>query len=224
MEQIKDFLRRNAPVFAIGGILLLSFLLVIYLSQNQETPAEEPELVVVEEEDQNELEFRSNEDLTAIDIKELSPEEVERVLETYGKDEGQYARPFSLLPGNPADEAIRKTREDFDELSRLKEDQVKNNFGDIVIRYTENGFEPKSPRVFMYQNVIWINETEDAIAIRQLTKKFDEWEDAPKVLGPGQQLEYQIPETTMGNWAYEEATSRDYATLRIERAYIYELN
>lgn len=217
MQQIKEFLRRNAPVFVVGGILLASFLLVIYLSQNRSEPVEEPELVVVESEEEA-LEFRSLEELTAAEISEISPEELERVLEEYGPNQGQYDSSFSLLPGNPGDEAINETREKFDELNKLNADQVQDNFGDVVIRYTEEGFEPQSPVVYIYQSVIWVNETEEPITLRQLTQRFPDWNNSPKTLSPGEQFEYQIPNTLIGKWPYEEAQSRKYGTLRIKYA------
>lgn len=219
-----DFVKRNTPVFIIGGILAAIFIIFIIISQTkQPSPTEEPNLIKVGEEPQ-EIGIVGSEKETSSPNGGLSTDERKAVIDDLGLGKGNYSNNVSLLPGDPADKAMEYTKKEFYEKMRLTPEEVEQNYGDAIIIFTENGFEPARPKVKIFQTIVWINQTDKPIVLRQLTNKFSELKDKEILIEANSQLEFKVPDAKVGKWAYEETTTHTYHSIIFEFANKYELN
>ena len=214
MESLKDFISRNMPVFIIGGVTALIFLIVILLSQTNEDSIL-PGLIKIEDDSVSLTIDDSEKEKQPIDISTLQPEEVDELVENFDYGTGKYDESFSLLPGDPRDEAMEARTQWYYDETRLTPEEVDTKHGKYLINYTEEGFDPYKAEVYIHQTVVWINNTDKAITLSQISPRIDEWKNSDKTIAPGDSFEYQIPEIP-GNWTYEEATTHKQGKLYIQ--------
>lgn len=229
--KFRDFFSRNAPVFVVGGALVIFFIVIALFSQGKEdTNGLFPSLVKVSEEESSRLDSEdpldardNNEEVQRYDPlnPDLTEEEIEEYTSTIDIGTGKYNSSQSLLPGNPIDERINAESKEFLDNLYLDQNEVAARYGAVIIRYTEDGFVPKNAEVFIYQEVVWINQTEEPIELRQLKVFYPEWRNNNKVIYPNETYSFTIPDTTEGTWAYEEAGAKSYATIKVRYAQKY---
>jgi hypothetical protein len=137
---MRDFLKRNSPVFFVGFLTFLVFVILIVLRQTKATTT--PGLIKVEE--------KQTEDLGYIKTEE-----------EFGQD--PYAQKEAEI--NELQEQKQSTEEKKNEIP-LSE----RNYVPKIINYTDKGWNPKQTVIHLYQPVIWVNNTNKDIVLEQLTK------------------------------------------------------
>lgn len=218
---MKNFLKRNLPVFIIGGGLALIFVVAIVLSQNREQSIL-PNLIRISEEEDEVVDLPVARPVVE-EEEELTPEEVEARVEQIDFGTGQYSNSESLLPGNPVDDAMYEKAQEYLEKTAMTEEEVASTFGTLEIRYTAAGFTPNRPRGYTNQRIRWTNFSERPIEIIQLTPWFESWGQTPTKIAPGGTLEFIMP-NEVGIWTYEDKESKDFGAILVERPNRYKPN
>lgn len=213
---MSEFIKRNKPVFIIGLITVIFFLIIIAVSQSRDEDSSLPGLVRV-----NEEEFTPEEppiEEPEKPITEMSAAELDRMVAKIDKE--GYSDNFSLLPGNPVDEAASEKYKELEAQAYMSPDEVKVEFGDLNISYTdEGGYEPRKTKAYKFQNVVWTNNSDRAIILRQLNPLFNELANGV-TLQPGES--YSMEMYKEGNLRVTEDESRAFGSIAITRAAKYE--
>ena len=195
---MKDFIYRNLPIFLIGGATLVVFVIIILVSERRNRdPSQIPELVVTTEE-----EGKDAQDLAQDDVKEL----VEKIQKEANTDK-------TNLSENQ--EELSKGRE-FLENVTLTSDEVDSQYGPLLIKYTEDGFNPRNTNGAKSQLVIWENSSDQIIELVQKIYKFDDWGKDTKYIQPGESLELRLLDAE-GLWVYQDVKSGSGGSIYIER-------
>jgi hypothetical protein len=180
---MKNFLKRNAPVFVIGFVMLVLFLIAIISSENKSDPSNLPNLIRVRDEEEEEIFF------------EPPPEEVIIIEETESSKLG-YKEEEDII--------TNEERRVHDERTTLNSEEVKARYGVLEINFTSEGFEPRNTNGYIGQIVRFNNNTGTSITIQQTTPKYDFWEN-PRTIPAGSSLEFEA--TEKGLWTYLEQDS-----------------
>lgn len=83
-------------------------------------------------------------------------------------------------------------------------------FGVEEIIYTDEGFSPRTFRVYIGQNVNWTNKTDRTISIKQIKPTYDVFSE-PVEIKPNES--FKFPMTVRGIWTYNEVESKDWGSI-----------
>ncbi len=213
---MSEFIKRNKPVFIIGVITALVFLIIIAVSQSRNEKSLLPGLVKVNEEEFTPEEQPIEEPQKP--ITEMSAAELDRMVEKTYKE--GYSDNFSLLPGNPVDEAVSEKYKELEAQAYMTPEEVTSEFGDLNISYTDDGgYEPRKSKGYKFQTVVWTNNSDRAIKLVQLNPLFNELANGI-TLQPGES--YAMEMYKEGNFRFTEDESRAFGSIAITRAAKYE--
>lgn len=194
---MKPIIKRNIPVFIIGAVTLVIFIVIILISQSRSSSLV-PILTRVEKgEDQPTFRGTVTESVTPT-IADKNPP--------------------------PADEPTPSQlaeREDYIERTTLPQEKVDTKYGVLEITFTaEEGFSPKNTDAFLGQIVSFYNSTDKVIELTQKTPKFEDWKKERKYVSPGESLEFRLPKTHL--WVYEEVDSGFAGSIYVRTATVFD--
>lgn len=213
---MSEFIKRNQPVFIIGIITVIVFLVIIFVSQSRTEDSLLPGLVKVDEQEFTPEEEPIEEPERP--ITELSAAELDKIAEEM--DRGEYKDNYSLLPGSPVDEALAEKFKELEAQAYMTPEEVKATFGEINISYTdEGGYEPRKSQGRKFQNITWTNNSDREIKLLQLNPLFNELASGV-TLAPGESYTMELYKE--GNFRFTEDESRAFGSITITRAAKYE--
>ncbi len=215
---MREFIKRNQPVFIVGAITIIVFLVIIGLSQSRDDNSLLPGLVKVGEQEFTPEETPIKEPEKP--ITEMTAAEIDKMVAKMDITEGKYDNNYSLLPGNPVDEAMEEKIKDLEAQAYMTPDEVKSEFGELNISYTdEGGYEPRKSPAYKFQNVTWTNNSDREIKLVQLNPLFTEFANGV-ILAPGESYTMELYKE--GNFRFTEDESRAFGAVTITRAAKYE--
>jgi len=141
---------------------------------------------------------------------------------------------YRLRPGKET--GLRKLNESEASRYRVQEDEYRENgegekkheyseeepyvdidkvFGVVKISYTkEKGFKPTIIRVYQGQKVIWTNDTEETIYLKQRKPTYPELANDVEIR-PGANFEFQM--TNLGIWTYKERDNKHEGSIDVKK-------
>ncbi len=215
MQAFKTFLKRNAPVFVFGLIIILVFTLII-LTQPRTITGVPAGFKRVEEEifNREPAEPTPEEKPTVYAPQSPSPENIGKPY-FYGeydpnlRDEQGYPMPpktgTTPIPPN-------STLEDKMEIDMIERDNYAGRTKTVYIDFTEAGFKPADTMGFTGQKIIWTNKSAGTIQIKQTVPIHESLKNGV-TLKPGESFEFR-PLVTK-EFTYVEVSSGKYGSLFI---------
>ncbi|HXK52906.1 hypothetical protein H6802_01200 [Candidatus Nomurabacteria bacterium] len=201
MGILKDFIVRNKPIFAIGAITALVFLLIIAVGEEQNSsPSQLPILKKVTESISDKLDSTNGANPQDQNYQQNTST---RESTTYVESKNEAKRLTDLALEQEAAEMERLKK--FEETSQMTPAQVDAKYGALIITYTQEGFTPKQTNGYINQLVIWNNDSNKPVIIRQITPSMEAFNE-PVIIPVGGRFEMRL--TNTGPWAYiEDATN-----------------
>ena len=216
MRNLKNFVKRNAPIFIFGFIILGLFILIIVFSPQKEEKFPSGFKKVEEE---------------IFEREPAEPEPTEKPVEYapqipspenkgkryfYGeydptlRDEQGYPIPPEVGSASLPAQASPETR---DVLKNLERQSYEARITPTNISFTLDGFMPADARAFTGQKVIWTNNSGADIQVQQMLP-IHEALKAGVVIKPGETFEFKP--LIDGQFTYVEKNSLKYGTIFVE--------
>ncbi len=190
------FIKRNTPVFIVGTITFVLFVVIILFSQNNNNDTTIPSLVKVPEQQAEEL------------ATEYTPQSIPQPNTTGNTSTNS---PVDILPG----EEIRA--KEVIESIKLTQDEIDAEYGILRVAYTEEGFVPKNTNGYAGQLATFTNESDNPITIMETTVRLPQFATG-LTLEPGGTVEFRLAGSRL--WTYRETTSGDIGAIFVGTAYI----
>ena len=184
-----NFIKRNLPIFIIGGLTVVVFIGIIIVSRAKSPDGlnlEQVELETLTTENEvaestESLMMGNTEPETGLIAEETTPEEATSLIDKLKKS-GHIITAEDYLP--------------------------------IKIAFTEGGFVPKVASGYEGQQVIWTNKTDKTLKMIQLRDFFDEIGDGIE-LAPG--ATFSVTLIGEGTWKYREMDNYYLGTIEISK-------
>lgn len=213
MQVVKNFFKRNLGVFIFGLIIALLFLLIIF-TQPKDKDTTPPGFKKVEEEIfEREPKQPQEEEKIEYAPQIPSPENVGKPY-FYGehnpnlRDEEGYPKPPEI--GSTPIPAWAK-KEDIEMIKALEYEVYKERTTPVKISFTkEKGFMPANTNAYTGGKIIWTNNSNQEIEIRQSLPIHKALENGIK-LKPGES--YVFRPLVSGFFSYAEMNSKIYGTI-----------
>lgn len=213
------FVKRNAPVFILGFIILLVFLAIIVGSQKQKTGKPsgfiKVEESLIKDREPTEPETTTDSNGTVTYAPQIaSPENIGKPY-FYGetnptlRDEQGYPTPPKLgsTPISPNDypDVINARKQ-------AEQDAYAQRTKTITIDFTKDGFSPADSNAYTGQKVMWTNKSTGDIELRQVIPIHEALKNTI-YLAPGQSFEFRA--LVNGRATIIEARSGKYSTIYV---------
>jgi hypothetical protein len=187
-----NFLKRNMPIFIIGGVTVLVFIALIIVSGNKE-----PEGLGMKEAP---AEIENNKE-DAYNYGNLPAEEEEEFEFAYEYPEMEEV----VVLGNPSDLTLEEKAKVTSRM--LDRDALKP----VVVEFKEEGFSPKTVTILEGNVLILINRTDKTITLNQTIKRYDGFDNLE--VAPGET--YSVVTDKLGLWKVREMESYKMLTVSV---------
>lgn len=215
MQNIKNFLKRNAPIFIFGLIIALIFVIITLLQPRTQKTTPGSFKKVEEEVFKEEPPKEEPKTQTQYAPQTPSPENIGKPY-FYGeydptlRDEQGY--PIPPKPGStPIPPYANST--DVEMIRNLELEVYKKRTAPVYINFTDElGFQPSDASAFTGTRIIWTNKTDHEIFIEQTLPIHDALKNGIR-LGPGESFEFRPLLDRF--FSYVEYYSKSYGTISI---------
>jgi len=183
------FIKRNMPIFIIGGLTVAVFVVLIIISSGKN-----PEGIRMDQ--------ITDENST---VTNNGGNETES-----GYLEEEYTYPGIELKATNNYVPVGVPEDLQHKYETSKHFLSSEDYQPVYIRFTDEGFDPKTVSVFEEQVLVWKNETKSTITLMEITNFYDEFEEGVEI-APGQS--YSITAKEIGIWKIREKASQKLLTI-----------
>jgi len=216
MRSLKNFIKRNTPVFVLGLVITLVFLVIILAQPKSENnvPAGFKKVEEKVFESGKPTEPPKNEEITQYASQIPSPENKGKPY-FYGESNPNL-RDSEGYPTPPSPDTVEIpstfTDEDKMALKQIVQETYAKRTAVVTINYTDAGFDPTDVITYTGQRINWINTTDKQITINQ-TLSIHEALTKGLVLKPGESVIFRP--LVNGTFTYLENGSKKYGSITV---------
>lgn len=215
MKTIWNYIKRNAPVFLLGLVVVVMFLVIIIISQRQKTqnPGDftrvEEELTPERESTQPAQESPTQYAPQIADPKYIGLPYFYGEYDPFSRDKNGY--PVSPNPGSTRLSSTASD-EDVSVIRNMELEKYKERIKPTKIYFTESGFSPADTSGFTGQEIIWTNKSTKEIKIVETVPMHNALKDGV-VIKPGESFSFRPLMNKM--LSYVEENTKKYGTVMV---------
>lgn len=216
MQSLKNFIKRNAPVFFLGLVITLVFLVIILAQPKSENnvPAGFKKVEEKVFESGRPTEPPKVEEATQYASQIPSPENKGKPY-FYGESNPNL-RDAAGYPTPPLPESVEISNnlntEQSVELRSVAQESYDKRVSVVQIKFSDAGFEPKDTNAYTGQKIEWINNTNKQIKIKQTSPIHQALKDG-LVIESGKSVTFRP--LVNGLFAYLEEGTGKYGTIYV---------
>lgn len=186
---MRNFFKRNLPIFIIGILIIVLFLIAIFLHAQKQNFGLNLKKVGITLPESTAI---ANETSSSSIAKDYSANTTKPTITNSDDTSGESTASIDVNPRlNPV---------------TVKPEDIKKIDSSLVLTfYDDNGFIPRESRASLGEVIEWVNKSSSEIVIREKTVKFDEFKVGVHIL-PGDSFKFRIYKE--GLWAYEDINSK----------------